>query len=165
MSSESIDQTFVEMPAKVLEARIIGFLKEQNMCVLATCGDGLPRATPIEYHPKGITLYFVGEPGTKLKNITNNPNVSIGIFLPYTGWDSAKGAQITGTAKIISREELDEFREGLEAYQWEKTATQFNMKEFPKTVELIRVDPKKIEYVDISLKKIGYSPRQTLELI
>ena len=68
-------------------------------------GDGLPRATPIEYHSKGITLYFVGEPGTKLKNIANNPNVSIGIFLPYTGWDSAKGAQITGRAKIISRED------------------------------------------------------------
>ena len=165
MSSESIDQTFVEMPAKVLEARIIGFLKEQNMCVLATCGDGLPRATPIEYHSKEIILYFVGEPGTKLKNITDNPNVSIGIFLPYTGWDSAKGAQITGRAKIISRQDLDGLREGLEAYQWEKTAKQLNIKEFPKTVELVKVDPEKIEFVDISLKKMGYSPRQTLALL
>ena len=70
------------MPSKVLEEHIIEFLKEQNMCVLATCGDGLPRATPIEYHSKGITIYFVGEPGTKLKNITDNSSVSIGIFLP-----------------------------------------------------------------------------------
>jgi nitroimidazol reductase NimA-like FMN-containing flavoprotein (pyridoxamine 5'-phosphate oxidase superfamily) len=167
MSSESRDQTFDKkpMPAKALEERIIEFLKEQNMCVLATIGDGLPRATPIEYHSKGITIYFVGEPGTKLKNIANNPNVSIGIFLPYTGWDSAKGAQITGRAKIISRQDLDGLREGLEAYQWEKTAKQLNIKEFPKTVELVKVDPEKIEYVDISLKKMGYSPRQTLALL
>jgi predicted pyridoxine 5'-phosphate oxidase superfamily flavin-nucleotide-binding protein len=97
------------MPAKVLEERIIEFLKEQNMCVLATCGDGLPRATPIEHHSKGITIYFVGELGTKLENMKKNPNVRIGIFLPFIGWDSAKGAQITGKAKIISRENTTEF--------------------------------------------------------
>ena len=167
MSSESRNQTFVKkhMPTKILRERIVEFLKEQNMCVLATCSGGLPRATPIEYHSKGITMYFVGEPGTKLKNIANNPNVSIGIFLPFTGWDSAKGAQITGKAKIISREELGDFREGLEAYQWEKTAKQLNVKELPKTVDLVRVDPEKIEFVDMSLKKIGYSPRQTLALL
>ena len=167
MSSESRDQTFVkkQMPTKFLEERIIEFLKKQNMCVLATCGDVLPRATPIEYHSKGITIYFVGEPGEKIKNITDNPNVSIGIFLSYTGWESAKGALITGIAKIKSREELHDFREGLEAYQWEKTAKQMNIKGFPKTVELVRVDPKKIEYIDMSLKKMGYSQRQTLDLL
>jgi nitroimidazol reductase NimA-like FMN-containing flavoprotein (pyridoxamine 5'-phosphate oxidase superfamily) len=166
MSSESRDQKFIDkMSAKVLEERIIEFLKKQNMCVLATCEDGVPRATPIEYHSKGITIYFVGEPGTKLKNIKNNPNVSIGIFLPYKGWNSAKGAQITGRAKIISRQDPDGLKEGLEAYQWEKTAEQLDLKEFPKTVELVRVDPKKIEYIDMSLKKMRYSPRQTLTLL
>ena len=107
----------------------------------------------------------MGEPGTKLKNIKNNPNVSIGIFLPYEGWNSAKGAQITGRAKIISRQDPDSLKEGLEAYQWEKTAKQLDMKEFPKTVELVRVDPEKKEYIDMSLKKMGYSPRQTLTLL
>jgi nitroimidazol reductase NimA-like FMN-containing flavoprotein (pyridoxamine 5'-phosphate oxidase superfamily) len=164
VSYNTNEQAQKELPAKELRMRIAQFLESTNMCVLATIGDGLPRATPIEYHSKGITMYFVGEPGTKLKNIANNPNVSIGIFLPYTGWDSAKGAQITGKAKIISREELCDFREGLEAYQWEKTAKQLNIKEFPKTVELVRVDPEKIEFVDMSLKKEGYSPRQTLIL-
>jgi nitroimidazol reductase NimA-like FMN-containing flavoprotein (pyridoxamine 5'-phosphate oxidase superfamily) len=148
------------MPTEKLEKHIIQFLKKQNMCVLATCSNGIPRATPIEYHSKGIALYFVGEPGKKMKNITNNPNVSIGIFLPYTGWDSAKGAQITGKAKIIPRNDPEEFREGLEAYQWEKTAKELNIKEFPNSVELIKVEPEKIEYVDMLLKKLGYSPRQ-----
>ena len=167
MSSESRDQTFVKksMPTKVLEERIIEFLKEQNMCVLATCGDGLPRATPIEYHSKGITIYFVGEPGIKLENMKKNQNVSIGVFLPYIGWDSAKGAQITGKAKIISRENSTEFKEGLAAYQWEKTAKELGIKTFPESgVELVKVEPEKIEFIDMSLKKIGYSPRQTLNV-
>ncbi len=86
------------------------------MCVLATCSNDVPRATPIEYHSKGTTIYFIGEPGTKLRNIANNPNVSIGIFQQYTNWDSVKGAQITGKAKIISKINDAEFKEGLAAY-------------------------------------------------
>ena len=150
---------------KDLEKWIIQFLKKQNMCVLATCGDNVPRATPVEYRSKGTTIYFVGEPGTKLENIKKNPNVSIGIFLQYTGWDSAKGAQVTGKAKIISRENSIEFNEGLAAYQWEKTAKVLGLKTFPETgVELVKVEPEKIEFIDMSLKKLGYSPRQTLNV-
>jgi nitroimidazol reductase NimA-like FMN-containing flavoprotein (pyridoxamine 5'-phosphate oxidase superfamily) len=167
MSSESRVQTFVKkfMPTKLLEEHIIEFISKQNMCVLATCSDGLPRATPIEYHSKGIAIYFVGEPGTKLENMKKNPNVSIGIFLPYTGWVSAKGAQITGKAKIISRENMTEFKEALATYQWKKTAKELGLKTFPETgVELVKVEPEKIEFIDMSLKKIGFSPRQTLNV-
>ena len=114
---------------------------------------------------KELQFIFVGEAGTKLENIKKNPNVSIGIFLPYIGWESAKGAQITGIAKIISRENLTEFKEGLEAYQWKKTAKELGLKAFPETgVEIVKVEPEKIEFIDISLKKLGYSPRQTLEV-
>ena len=165
MSSESGDQRFLKrMSPKDLEKRIIQFLKEQNMCVLATCSNDVPRATPIEYHSRGTTMYFVGEPGTKLKNIKNNPNVSIGIFLPYLGWDSAKGAQVTGKAKIISKKNAAEFKEGLAAYQWEKTAKELGIKTFPETVKLVKVEPKKIEFIDMSLKIMGYTPRQTLNI-
>jgi len=165
MSSESgYNRSLKHMPPNELEKRFIEFLKEQNMCVLATCSNDVPRATPIEYHSKGTTMYFVGEPGTKLKNIKNNPNVSIGIFLPYIGWDSAKGAQITGQAQIIPRSNIPEFKRGLKAYKWERAAEEIGLKEFPKTVELVRVEPKKIEFVDMSLKKIGFSARQVLDL-
>jgi nitroimidazol reductase NimA-like FMN-containing flavoprotein (pyridoxamine 5'-phosphate oxidase superfamily) len=122
------------------------------MCVLATCSNDVPRATPIEYHSKGTTMYFVGEPGIKLRNIKNNPNVSIGIFLPYVGSDSAKGAQVTGEAKIISKKNVAEFKEGLAAYRWEKTARELGFGTFPETVELVKVEPEKIEFIDMSLK-------------
>jgi nitroimidazol reductase NimA-like FMN-containing flavoprotein (pyridoxamine 5'-phosphate oxidase superfamily) len=149
------------MPNRELENYVVQFLSENNMCVLATCYNDIPRATPIEYHAKGITLYFVGETGTKIKNLASNQNVSVGIYLPYTGWDSAKGAQITGKATIIPRNTV-EFKKSLEAYQWEKTAKEFNLQEFPKSLQIVRFDPSKVELIDMSLKEKGYSPRQVL---
>ena len=164
MGAEPEEQTEKRLSIEDLKKRIIEFLESTNMCVLATCSNNVPRATPVEYHSEGLMIYFVGEPGTKLGNIANNPKVSIGVFLPYKGWDSTKGAQITGRAKIIPRANAAEFKRGLKAYKWERTAKETGIKEFPKTVELIRVDPEKIEFIDMSLKKIGFSARQVLYL-
>lgn len=151
------------MPEPELEAYMTDFLKQNNMCVLATCKGDVPRATPIEYRSKGLTLYLAGEIGEKLKNIAYNPNVSIGIYFPYTGFESAKGAQVTGKAAILPSGS-DEFEAGLAAYQWEKTAKEFGLKAFPASLALIRIDPTSIELVDASLKKKGYSARQILKV-
>ena len=151
------------MPNNKLEEHIVKFLAENNTCVLATSYEDTPRATPIEYRSKGTTLYFACEPGIKLRNITKNPNVSVGIYLPYKGFDSVKGAQITGKAKILTRNTA-EFNTGLEAYQWEKTAKEFNLSEFPKSLQLLRVDISKVELIDVTLKEKGYSSRQVLTL-
>jgi hypothetical protein len=43
----------------------------------------------------------------------------------------------------------------LEAYQWEKTATEIGIKAFPSSVEPVRVDPEKIEFIDMPLKEMG----------
>ena len=151
------------MPQPELEAYLVEFLKQNNMCVLATSKGDVPRATPIEYKSKGLTLYLAGEIGEKLKNIAFNPNVSVGIYYPYTGFESAKGAQITGKAHILTGGTV-EFEAGLAAYQWEKTAKEFGLKAFPASLALIRIDPVQIELVDASLKKKGYSSRQILKI-
>ena len=148
------------MPKKELEMHIAGFLKSQNMCVLATCRDNEPRATPVEYYSKGTTLYMVAEEGQKLKNIESNPNVSVGIFAPYTGWFTAKGVQITGKAKIIMRQNAAEFEEAMSVYQWEKAVKELGIKELPQSVKVLRVEAHKIEMADISLGKKGYASRQ-----
>jgi uncharacterized protein (UPF0276 family) len=163
LSTETDGQASKELPVEDLRKRIVQFLESTNMCVLATCGSNIPRATPIEYHSDGLSIYFVGEPGIKLKNIADNPNVSVGVFLPYTGWDSAKGAQITGVAKIISRDNRVEFEQGLEVCRWEKISRELGIVEFPKTVELVKVEARKIEFVDMSLKKLGFRARHTFE--
>jgi general stress protein 26 len=152
------------MPKKELEIHIANFLTTQNMCVLATCSNDLPRATPIEYYSKGLTLYLIAEPGKKLKNIEVNPRVSLGIFAPYTGWFSARGVQLTGEARIIARKNKREFGEGLSVYKWQKTASELGIKELPDTVKLLRIETKKAELIDMSLNGKGYSARQTLNL-
>jgi hypothetical protein len=46
MSSESEEQIEKLLPKEDLKRRIIEFLENTNMCVLATCSDNVPRATP-----------------------------------------------------------------------------------------------------------------------
>lgn len=54
------------------------------------------------------------------------------------------GAQIIGRAKIISRDAAEEFNAGLKAYGWDKMAQELGLKEFPKIVELVKVEAEKI---------------------
>ncbi len=148
------------MPKGELEQHIARFLKTQNVCVLASCKDNVPRATPLEYYSNGTTLYVMPEEGQKMDNIRENPLVSVGIFAPYIGWLSVKGAQITGEATIITRADIEEFQDGLSVYQWEKSAKEIGLKELPQSFRLLKITAHAIELLDISLKTKGYAPRQ-----
>jgi nitroimidazol reductase NimA-like FMN-containing flavoprotein (pyridoxamine 5'-phosphate oxidase superfamily) len=148
------------MPKKELEEHIVQFLKSQNMCVLATCRDDKPRATPIEYYSKGTILYMVAEEGQKLKNIERNPNVSVGIYAPYTGWFTARGVQVTGKAKIITRENAAEFKDAMSVYKWQEAVKELGIKELPQAVKVLKIESEKIEMADTSLRTKGYAARQ-----
>jgi general stress protein 26 len=148
------------MPKEELEEHISEFLKTQNVCVLASCKDNVPRASPLEYYSLGTTLYVMPEEGQKMENIRENPLVSVGIFAPYTGWLSLKGVQITGEATIITREDAQEFDDGLSVYQWQKSAKEIGLKELPESFRLLKITAQAIEVLDISLKTKGYAPRQ-----
>ena len=90
-----------EIPAKELEKEILEFLEERatksggkhsrpgcNLqhglaCVLATCHDNIPRATPVDYFCDGsLAVWVNAEPGGKIANIMRNPKVSLGIYEP-----------------------------------------------------------------------------------
>lgn len=109
-----------KLPGEELEEYIMEFLQKQNMCVLCTSKDNVPKATPIEYYSERTTLYMIADQGTKITNIQSNQNVSVGIFAPYTGWLSVKGVQITGKARIIGEDD-PEREHALQVYRWEKT--------------------------------------------
>ncbi len=153
-------KTTKAMPEDELRDHIIEFLKTQNMCVLATCKDNVPRATPMEYYSKDLTLYMMPEEGQKLVNLRDNGLVSVGVFAPYTGWLSVRGVQISGEASLITREDVEEFREGVSVYQWQKSAREIGMQELPESFRLMKVEPYSIEMLDISMKAKGYAPRQ-----
>ncbi|MFC2069038.1 pyridoxamine 5'-phosphate oxidase family protein [Chloroflexota bacterium] len=145
-----------------LEQYIVKFLKSHNMCMLATAKDNVPRATPIEYYSDGTTVYMIGDPGNKLDNIRSNPQVSIGIHDPLTGWLSVKGAQITGEATLIT-EDNPEHLEAMKIYKWWELGKELGQDKPPSGRIIIKIEAKKIEIVEIALKQRGYAARQVWE--
>lgn len=149
-----------KMPKKALEARIAKFLRGRNMCVLATCSGGMPRATPLEYHSDGTTLYMMVEAGRKVENIRANPNVSVGIHGPYAGWLSIRGAQISGVAKLLTVADGEEFVRAAAVYPWKKYVKDLGLEKLPANARFLKVETAVVEYVDMSLKLEGYAATQ-----
>ena len=149
-----------KMPKKALEARIAAFLASQKMCVLATCAWDVPRATPLEYHSDGTTLYMMVEAGRKIENIRENPNVSVGIYGPYKGWLSVKGVQITGVAKVLTVGSGEEFVRAAAVYPWKKYAKELGLTKLPANARFLKIEAAVIEFIDMSLKEEGYAAGQ-----
>ena len=102
-----------------IEQSILEFLKEHGencfTCALATCFENEPRNTPVDARNDGLNMYFVADPGGKLKNIRRNPWVCLAVFIPVgKGYmTNARGLQMWGKAQIITREaEPEEFEKG-----------------------------------------------------
>lgn len=110
-----------EIPARELEKEIIDFLMERSTrsggkhikpgcnlkhgyaCVLATCHDNIPRATPVDFFSDGtMTLWINADPGGKIANIMRNPHVSVGIYERVDHSAEQKSMQYFGTAEIIN---------------------------------------------------------------
>jgi len=148
------------LPRKALEARISDFLKAHNVCVLATSSGDIPRATPLEYHSRGLVLFMMIEEGQKTENINRNPRVSVGIHASYRGWLSVKGVQITGLGRILTFADGEEFVDAAAAYPWRKYAREVGLTKLPANARFLRVDPAVIEFIDMSLKAEGYAAGQ-----
>ncbi len=128
------------------------------MCVIATCSEGVPRASPVEFFPLGTTIYVLTEGGKKIENIKKNPRVSIGIHAPFTEWKKIRGLQITGTAEL-GRKNSKIFEEGTQAYRKRRGSPSAVL---PETINVVRVVPQEMEYVDVSLGEKGFAVRQYL---
>jgi len=144
------------MPEEDLQKVIRDFLDERKILVLCTCLDNTPRATPMDFYmdksSNDFNIYVGPAPGRKVKNIEENPNISIGIYTPMdTG--KIQGMQITASGK----ERLVFLREGDQ--------------EFDKVQKIVRgrrnlllkIIPEKIELLDYDFVKDGYSRLQYLE--
>jgi general stress protein 26 len=148
-----------QLPRTEQEALIAGFLNKHNMCVMATCRESIPRATPIEFYADGLTLYMMGDPGNKMENIRSNPVVSIGINDPLKGWMSIKGVQISGLAQVF-HDDQSEYAEAMKIYQWQNLGTDLGWTGPPRGYNVIKVVPDRIEYLDLSLNTRGFSDKQ-----
>ncbi|MBW2221301.1 MAG: pyridoxamine 5'-phosphate oxidase family protein [Deltaproteobacteria bacterium] len=115
---EKLEEDFVEnlkiekkkLTRDELKKKIVEFLAGNKICTLATCLNNIPRSTPLRYRSKDLTIYILTEGGMKVKNIRENPAVSVSLYGDYSGFQSVKGLQIWGKAEIIDPEEGDKYR-------------------------------------------------------
>jgi len=83
----------------------IEFLEKNEVCRIATCDkNGNPHVTPVCYIFKDNALYIFTDYGTKkLKNIYENPKVSVVIDVYRSPWN--KAVIINGEAEVIEKGE------------------------------------------------------------
>ena len=156
-----------QLPPAEMEKRIAAFLLRGNICVLATCLNDVPRATPIEYYSDNLTIYVAASHGTKVPNIEANPRVSIAIYnTPYTDWTDwhhVTGVQINGEPELLRYDDHpDEYVAALQIYEWRKYRKALGVaEEEPRKTTIIKSKPVKIEFRDLALMREGYSVLQT----
>ena len=136
------------LTSEKVEQAIIEYLDENNVLHLATVSkDSEPRATPIEYRNKGLTIYLFSEGGIKIINIKNNPKVSVSIASPYNrhkDYFGSRGLQIWGKAHVYTKKENpDVFRECLSVMQINE-----NMLPSDFLFKVIKIEPDRGKYMD-----------------
>lgn len=144
-----------------LEERILNLLSTQNMCVLATAGPDGPLATPVRYYHLEFAVMFTAAAGSpKLRNITIDPRVSVGIFAPLVGQASSRGAQIFGHAVVLTAGDA-EFAHYWSAFRWQSDHVERSRSlTEPPTDPLVVVEAERIVYTEHWLRRDGYAPRQ-----
>ena len=145
------------MPKDELKKEIRDFLEKRKIIVLCTCSNNVPRATPMDFYmdkkSDDFNIYVGPAPGRKVKNIEENPIVSIGIYTPMdTG--KIQGMQITASGK----ERLIFLREGDDDFEKAQKIVRGRRKLF------LKIIPEKIELLDYDFIKKGYSRLQYLDL-
>jgi hypothetical protein len=142
------------MPEEELRKEIRSYLDTRKVLVLCTCYNNIPRATPLDFYTEqdSFNIYVGPAPGRKVKNIEENPYVSIGIYTPISE-GKIQGMQITASG----RENLIFLKEGDEEFEKAQKIVRGRRK------LLLKIIPEKIELLDYDFVKLGYSRLQTLE--
>jgi hypothetical protein len=144
-----------EMPIDELKKEIRDFLNKRKVLVLCTCSNNTPRATPMDFYTEkdSFNIYVGPAPGRKVKNMEENPIVSIGIYTPMSE-GKIQGMQITATDK----DRLIFLKDGDEGFEKAQKIVRGRRK------LILKIIPEKIEFLDYDFVKDGYSRFQVLEL-
>ena len=143
------------MPKEELKKQIREYLDKRKVLVLCTCNNNIPRATPMDFYTEkdSFNIYVGPAPGRKVKNIEQNPNISIGIYTPLSE-GKIQGMQITASGKnrlMLLKEGDTEFEKAQKIVRGKRKM-------------ILKIIPEKIELLDYDFIKEGYSRLQVLEL-
>jgi putative heme iron utilization protein len=144
-----------KMPIEVLKKEIRDFLDKRKVLVLCTCSNNIPRATPMDFYTErdSFNIYVGPAPGRKIKNIEENPNISIGIYTPMSE-GKIQGMQITTSGKdklVFLKEGNEEFIKAQKIVRGKRKL-------------ILKIIPERIELLDYNFIKKGYSRLQILDL-
>ncbi len=143
------------MPGEELKKEFRTFLDKRKELVLCTCSNNIPRPTPMDFYTEkdNFNIYIGPAPGRKIRNMEENPNISIGIYTPMSE-GKIQGMQITASSK----ERLIFLKEGDEEFKKAQKIVRGRRK------LMLKIIPEKIELLDYDFIKDGYSRLQVLEL-
>ncbi|MFX1344672.1 MAG: pyridoxamine 5'-phosphate oxidase family protein [Promethearchaeota archaeon] len=144
-----------KMPEEELKREIREYLNKRKVLVLCTCSNNIPRATPMDFYTEqdSFNIYIGPTPGRKIKNMEENPNISIGIYTPLSE-GKIQGMQITASG----RDKLIFLKEGDKEFEKAQRIVRGKRK------LILKIIPQKIELLDYNFIKEGYSRLQVLEL-
>jgi hypothetical protein len=150
-----IEMTNQKMPEEELKREIREYLNKRKVLVLCTCSNNIPRATPMDFYTEkdSFNIYVGPAPGRKVKNMEENPYISIGIYTPLSE-GKIQGMQITASGK----DKLIFLREGDKEFEKVQNIVRGKRK------LLLKIIPQKIELLDYDFATRGYSRLQILEL-
>jgi len=132
------------------------YIKNHNIATIATCVNGKPHASTVEYASDGFILYFSTNPETqKAKNIRENKNVSLTIDEDYKDWTKIKGIQMEGIAEQIT--DPEEIKKALNIYV---AKFPFVVNFPPSPNKMYKVVSKKVYFL---YYEKGFSHRDTIE--
>ncbi len=91
-------------PARLTKT-LTDFVTWERICRVATAGaSGRPHLVPVCHVLAGGKVYFAsGDDGRKVKNLRENPSVTVTCDVYSDHWGTLKGVMIQGRARLIER--------------------------------------------------------------
>ena len=88
-----------------LKKSLAKLVEWERVCRVATAGAaGVPHVVPVCHVLDEGKLYFASETGArKIRNLRENPHVTVTVDLYSDAWANLKGVMIQGTAAIIGK--------------------------------------------------------------
>lgn len=91
-------------PAKLTKT-LADFVTWERVCRVATAGaSGVPHLVPVCHVLAGGKVYFAsGDDARKVKNVRENPRVTLTVDLYSDHWEMLRGVMIQGRARLVEQ--------------------------------------------------------------
>ena len=88
-----------------LSKKVEEFVALERVCRVATSGAaGMPHAVPVcHVWSGGKVIFGSGDTGRKMKNLAENPQVTVVVDVYSDVWSTLRGVMIQGRAKVVER--------------------------------------------------------------